>query len=151
MSKTFREKIIALHKQGKGYKKIGKVLNVLRDIVGSIVRKCKVTWQKKEAINGCHQIPVEAGGQKPSTDCKIPAADPVVAGTEVSVSTVRHILNTERLYACTPLPTQKHKNLLKTIKISQRGFGILFCGAMKQNWNFSGRMKHMLKRTPCLR
>ena len=36
------EKIIALNKQGKGYKKIAKALNVPRDTVGSIVRKFKV-------------------------------------------------------------------------------------------------------------
>ena len=42
LSKKFREEIIALHKQGKGYKKIAKALNVPRDTVGSIVRKFKV-------------------------------------------------------------------------------------------------------------
>jgi len=34
--------IISLDKQGKGYKKISKALNVPRDTVGSIVRKIKV-------------------------------------------------------------------------------------------------------------
>lgn len=42
LSQRFREEIIALHKQGKGYKKIAKALNVPRDTVGSIVRKFKV-------------------------------------------------------------------------------------------------------------
>ena len=41
-SQKLREEIIALHKQGNGYKKIAKALNVPRDTVGSIVRKFKV-------------------------------------------------------------------------------------------------------------
>ena len=36
------EKIIALNKQGKGYKKLAKALNVPRDTDGSIVCKFKV-------------------------------------------------------------------------------------------------------------
>ena len=39
MSKTFREKVIALLKKVKGYKKIAQALNVPRDTVGS--RKSK--------------------------------------------------------------------------------------------------------------
>ena len=42
LSKKFREEIIVLHKQGKGYKKIAKALNVPRDTVGSIVCKFNV-------------------------------------------------------------------------------------------------------------
>ncbi len=41
LSKKLREEIMALHKQGKGYKKLAKALNVLRDTVGSIVHKFK--------------------------------------------------------------------------------------------------------------
>jgi len=37
-----RKCIIALHKQGTGYKNIAKTLNVPRDSVGSIARKFKV-------------------------------------------------------------------------------------------------------------
>jgi len=47
--------------------------------------------------------------------------------------------------------------MLKTKSISHQGFGILFCGAMRQKWNFCGlwisgmsggrRMKRRLKRT----
>ena len=40
-SQKFREEIVALHKQGKGYKRIAQLLNVPRDTVGSIVRKYK--------------------------------------------------------------------------------------------------------------
>ena len=78
MSKTFREKIIALHKQRKGYKKIAKALNVPRDTVGSIVRKYKVKGTVATPP-GCGRkrklsIPEEAGGQKPFTDSKRPTA-----------------------------------------------------------------------------
>jgi len=38
----FREYIIALHKQGTGYKKIVNALNVSRETIGSIVHKFKV-------------------------------------------------------------------------------------------------------------
>uniref|UniRef100_A0A3Q3GZ77 Oxysterol-binding protein n=1 Tax=Labrus bergylta TaxID=56723 RepID=A0A3Q3GZ77_9LABR len=43
LSKKIREEIIVWHKQGKGYKKIAKALNVPSDTVGSIVRKFKAT------------------------------------------------------------------------------------------------------------
>ena len=78
--KTFREEIIALHRQGKGYKKIAKALNVPRDTEGSIVHKFKVKGPvatlpgRGRKRTGCHQSPEEAGHQKPSTDCKRPAA-----------------------------------------------------------------------------
>jgi len=65
------------------------------------------------AERGCHQIPEEASGQKPSSDCKTPAARLGAAVTEVSVCTVRRTLNTEGFHARTPrrtpLLTQKHK------------------------------------------
>jgi len=38
-SKKLREHFIAFHKQGTGYKKIAKVLNVHRDTVGGTVCK----------------------------------------------------------------------------------------------------------------
>ena len=41
LAKTFREEIIALHKQQNGYKKIAKALNVPRHTTGSIVPKFK--------------------------------------------------------------------------------------------------------------
>ena len=37
----FRQEVIALHKQGNGYKKIAKLLHVSRNTIGSIVRKFK--------------------------------------------------------------------------------------------------------------
>ena len=41
-SERFREEIIALYKQGKGYKTIAKALNVPRSTVLSIVHKFRV-------------------------------------------------------------------------------------------------------------
>ena len=40
-SKKSREEVISLHKQGCGYKKIAKTLNIPRDTTGSIIRKFK--------------------------------------------------------------------------------------------------------------
>ncbi|KAI4879488.1 hypothetical protein NFI96_034362, partial [Prochilodus magdalenae] len=37
-----REEVIALHKNGNGYKKIAKLLNIPRDTIGSIIRKFKL-------------------------------------------------------------------------------------------------------------
>lgn len=89
--------------------------------------------------------------------------DLVVASTELSVSILRCLLSNKGLCAQTPrhAPLLTHtstrlaiSNMLKTIKVSHKCFGILFYGAEKQNWNFSdqwisggGRVKHTLKRT----
>ena len=56
LSKKFREEIIALHKQEKGYEKIAKALNVPRDTVGSIVRKFKVEGTVAER-GSCQRLP----------------------------------------------------------------------------------------------
>ncbi|KAI4888816.1 hypothetical protein NFI96_005451 [Prochilodus magdalenae] len=41
-SQKTREEVIALHKNGNGYKKIAKLLNIPRDTIGSIIRKFKL-------------------------------------------------------------------------------------------------------------
>ena len=59
------------------------------------------------------RVTEEAGDQKPSTDCNDLQQDLLAAGSEVSVSTVRCIINSEGLHAGTPRSTppltQKHK------------------------------------------
>uniref|UniRef100_A0AAQ4RPP5 Transposase Tc1-like domain-containing protein n=1 Tax=Gasterosteus aculeatus aculeatus TaxID=481459 RepID=A0AAQ4RPP5_GASAC len=102
ISKKFREEIVALHKQGKGYKKKAKALNVLRYTVGSIVCKLKVEGPVAT---------LPGRGIKRKTPAARLAT--VATGTEVSVCTIRRVLNTEGFYARTPrrtpLLTQKHK------------------------------------------
>ena len=94
MSKTFREKIIALHKQGKGYKKIGKALNVPRDTVGSIVLKCKVKGtvatlprcgRKRKLSMAATRFLRRQVVKNPRLTAKDLQQDLVAAGTEVSV------------------------------------------------------------------
>ncbi|MED6259205.1 hypothetical protein ATANTOWER_018610 [Ataeniobius toweri] len=87
LSKRSKEEIVLLiHRQF--YKKTAKALDVPRDIAGSIV----TSYAKKEVINGCHLIPEEARGPKPSTESKGPAA-------RLLVFTLRHRLNPKGLHA----------------------------------------------------
>lgn len=122
LSKKLREEIIALHKQEKGYKKIAKALNVPRDTVGSIVCKFKVKGtvatlsgcgRKRKLSTAATRFLSRQVVKNPWVTAKDLQQDLVAAGTEVSVCTVRHILNTEGLHAQTPrrepLLTQKHK------------------------------------------
>ena len=122
LSKKFREEIIVLHKQGKGYKKIAKALNVPRDTVGSIVRKFKVEGtvatlpgrgRKRKLSAAATRFLRRQVVKNPRVTAKHLQQDLVAAGTEVSVCTVRRILNTEGFHARTPrrtpLLTQKHK------------------------------------------
>lgn len=109
---------------------------------------------QEEDITGSHQILEEAGGLKPSSDCKRPAARFVTAGTEVSASTVRCILNAQGLHAWAPwrthLLTQKLQSARTHINKSHE---VPFL-----DWNFSslrssrtlGSMKHTLIKAACL-
>ena len=66
--RKLREEIIALHKQGTGYKKMAKALNVAlnvpRDTVGSRVHKFEVIATipgRGRKRNGCNTIPKKTG------------------------------------------------------------------------------------------
>ena len=104
----FREEITALHKNGNGYKKIAKALNVPRDTVGSIVHKFKVKGpvaslpgcgRKRNLSTAATRVLRRQVVKNPRLPVKHLQQDLVAAGTEVSVSTVRRILNTEGLHA----------------------------------------------------
>ena len=108
LSKMFREEIIALNKQGKGYKNIAKALNVPRNTVGRIVRNFKIKGTVP-TLPGCgrkRKLSVAATRvlrrqvvKNPRLTAKHLQQDLVAAGTEVSVSTVRRMLNAEGLHA----------------------------------------------------
>ena len=113
--KRFREEIIALHKQGKGYKKMAKALNVPRDIIGSIVRKFKVEGTVATLPGRGRKRKLSAAATRflrrpqvvknPRVTAKHLQQDLVAAGTEVSVCTVRRILYTEGFHSRTPRRT----------------------------------------------
>ena len=112
--KTFREEIIALHRQGKGYKKIAKALNVPRDTEGSIVHKFKVKGpvatlpgrgRKRKQSPAATRVLRRQVIKNPRLTVRDLQQHLVAASTEVSVSTVRCIKNTEGLHAPTPRRT----------------------------------------------
>ena len=114
--------IISFQKQGKGYKQIAKALTVLRYTAGNIVHKFtfKGTMatlpgrgRKRKLSASATRFLRRQVFKNPQVTAKHLQQDLVVAGTEVSVCTVRRIRNTEGLHSqtprCTPLLTQKHK------------------------------------------
>ncbi|KAF7645443.1 hypothetical protein LDENG_00204490, partial [Lucifuga dentata] len=115
-------KSIALNKQGNGYKKIAKALNVPRDKAGSIVRKFKVKGtlttlpgcnRKRKLSTAATRFLRRQVVKNPRVTAKDLQQDLVAAGSKVSVCTVRCILNAEGLHdqtpRRTPLLTHKHE------------------------------------------
>lgn len=113
-SQKFREEIIALHRKGKGYKKIAQLLDVPRNTVGSIVRKYKAKGsvatehgrgrKKKLSVKSRRFLRREVE-KNPRLTSKELQQDLVRAGTDVSVWTVRRALRTEGFHARTPRRT----------------------------------------------
>ena len=100
-------------------KRIVQALNVPRNTVGSMVHNFKVKGtvaghgRKRKLSAAAIRVLRRQVVKNPRLTGKHPQQDLVAAGTEVSVSSVRHILNAEELYTqtprCAPLPTQKHR------------------------------------------
>lgn len=118
----FRKRIIALHKQGKGYKKIASTLDVSRNTVGSIIRKFKATGVVKNLPGRSRPKKISPATSRylrrqvdrnPRVTAKELQEDLAVAGTDVSVATVRRTLHEQGLHARaprkTPLLTSRHK------------------------------------------
>lgn len=140
-SKKVREEIIALHKQGKRYKAIAKALHVHKDTVGSIVRKFKVEGtvatlpgrgRKRKVSAAATRVLRRQVARNPRLTAKDLQQDLAAAGTEVSVSTVRRILNAEGFHARsprrTPLLTQRHKK-------SRLQFALNYINKPKRFWD----------------
>lgn len=121
-SKTFRENVISLHKEGKGYKKIAKTLNVSRTTVGNIIRKYKDhgtvatlpgRGRKKMLTTTATRYITREMQKNPRMTAKDLQKGMADAGTKVSVSTIRRTLHAGGLHARvprrTPLLTKKHK------------------------------------------
>ena len=113
---------VALHKKGNGYKKISKLLNVPRDIVGSIICKFNATGTaatqhgrggKKKLSAAVARFLRRQVDKNPRLTAKDLKEDLAEGGTEVSVDTVRCTLHAEGLKArtprCTPLLKPHHK------------------------------------------
>ena len=122
LSLQFRKRIIALHKQGQGYKKISMTLDVPRDTVGSIICKFKASGVAKNLPGRSRPKKIspatarylrQKADRNPRVTAKELQEDLAVAGTKVSLSTVRRTLHEQGLHARaprkTPLLTPKHK------------------------------------------
>lgn len=121
-SLKFREEVIALHKQGNGYKKISKLLNVAISTIGSIIRKFKAKGtvatqhgrgRKKKLSKATARFLRRQVDKNPRLTAKDLQEDLAAEGTDVSTTTVRRTLHSEGLHArtprCTPLLTTRHK------------------------------------------
>ncbi|KAI4878917.1 hypothetical protein NFI96_025783 [Prochilodus magdalenae] len=117
-----REEVIALHKNGNGYKKIAKLLNIPRDTIGSIIRKFKLKGTvetlpgrgRKKILTATAVRYLKRNVEKnPRVTAKELKKDLSDVGTEVSAQTIRRALHNEDLHARTsrrtPLLTPKNK------------------------------------------
>ncbi|KAI4900378.1 hypothetical protein NFI96_000696 [Prochilodus magdalenae] len=121
-SQKTREEVIALHKNGNGYKKIAKLLNIPRDTIGSIIRKFKLKGTvetlpgrgRKKILTATAVRYLKRNVEKnPRVTAKELKKDLSDVGTEVSAQTIRRALHNEDLHARTsrrtPLLTPKNK------------------------------------------
>lgn len=113
-TQKFREEIIELHKKGNGYKKISRLMNISRNTVGSIIRKFKATGtvatqhgrgRKKKVSPAAARFLRRQVDRNPRMTAKGLKEDLAVAGTDVSVDTVRRTLRAEGLRTRTPRRT----------------------------------------------
>ncbi|KAI4885643.1 hypothetical protein NFI96_007298 [Prochilodus magdalenae] len=149
-SQKTREEVIALHKNGNGYKKIAKLLNIPRDTIGSIIRKFKLKGTvetlpgrgRKKILSATAVRYLKRNVEKnPRVTAKELKKDLSDVGTEVSAQTIRRALHNEDLHARTPrrtplLTPKNKKSRLQYAKVmwtSHKGFGTVYCGQMKLN------------------
>ncbi|KAI4904395.1 hypothetical protein NFI96_007379 [Prochilodus magdalenae] len=113
-SQKTREEVIALHKNGNGYKKIAKLLNIPRDTIGSIIRKFKLKGTvetlpgrgRKKILTATAVRYLKRNVEKnPRVTAKELKKDLSDVGTEVSAQTIRRALHNEDLHARTPRRT----------------------------------------------
>ncbi|KAI4876339.1 hypothetical protein NFI96_002707 [Prochilodus magdalenae] len=113
-SQKTREEVIALHKNGNGYKKIAKLLNIPRDTIGSIIRKFKLKGTvetlpgrgRKKILTATAVRYLKRNVEKnPRVTAKELKKDLSDVGTEVSAQTIRRALHNEDLHARTPRHT----------------------------------------------
>ncbi|KAI4876637.1 hypothetical protein NFI96_001152 [Prochilodus magdalenae] len=113
-SQKTREEVIALHKNGNGYKKIAKLLNIPRDTIESIIRKFKLKGTvetlpgrgRKKILTATAVRYLKRNVEKnPRVTAKELKKDLSDVGTEVSAQTIRRALHNEDLHARTPRRT----------------------------------------------
>ncbi|KAI4872844.1 hypothetical protein NFI96_018448, partial [Prochilodus magdalenae] len=121
-SKKSKEEVISLHKQGCGYIRIAKTLNIPRDTTGSIIRKFKAKGtvqtvpgrgrKRLLSMTGVRYLKRKVD-KNPRLTAEALRQDLSEGGTQVSAQAIRGTLRDEGLRArtprCTPLLTPKHK------------------------------------------
>ncbi|KAI4874720.1 hypothetical protein NFI96_007700 [Prochilodus magdalenae] len=133
-SQKTREEVIALHKNGNGYKKIAKLLNIPRDTIGSIIRKFKLKGTvetlpgrgRKKILTATAVRYLKRNVEKnPRVTAKELKKDLSDVGTEVSAQTIRRPLHNEDLHARTPrrTPLLTPKNKKKSTAVCQKSCG----------------------------
>uniref|UniRef100_A0A8C5PUJ6 Transposase Tc1-like domain-containing protein n=1 Tax=Leptobrachium leishanense TaxID=445787 RepID=A0A8C5PUJ6_9ANUR len=113
-SRKTREEVITLHRKGNGYKKFAKMLNILRETIGSIIRKFKAKGtvetlpglgRKKMLTSTAVRYLKRRVEKSPRVTAEELRKDLPDVGTEVSAQTIRRTLRNEGLHARTPRRT----------------------------------------------
>uniref|UniRef100_A0A8C5QBW8 Transposase n=1 Tax=Leptobrachium leishanense TaxID=445787 RepID=A0A8C5QBW8_9ANUR len=112
-SRKTREEVITLHRKGKGYKKIAKMLNIPRETIGSIICKFKAKGTvetlpgrgRKMLTSTAVRYLKRRVEKSPRVTAEELRKDLSDVGTEVSAQTIRRTLRNEGLHARTPRRT----------------------------------------------
>lgn len=153
LSKDTRDKIVELHKAGKGYGTIGKQLGENKSTVAAIVRKWKrlnMTANLPRTGAPCKISPRGASLMmrkvinQPRITRQELVNDLKRAGTTVSKSTVSRTLRRNGLKSCIAqkVPLLKSAHVRARLKFARdhlndpEAHGRMSCGQMRQKWSF---------------
>ncbi len=149
LAEDLKKIIVALHKDGVGYKKIAKTLKLSCSTVAKTIQRFNKTGftqnrprhgrSKKLSAHAQPNIQKLCFGNRHMSAASIAAEVEGVRGQPVSAQTIRRTLHQIGLHGCRPrrkpLLKMMHKNpaksLLKTSRLRTWITGTLFCGLMR--------------------
>ncbi len=148
LSEDQKKNIVALHKDGVGYKKIAKTLKLSCSMVAKTIQRFNRTGStqnrpcygqpKKLSARAQRHIQILCLGNRHLSSASIAAEIEVLGGQPVSTQTICHTLHQIGLHGCHPrrkpllkMMHKKARNKLKTSRLRTWITGIMSCGLMR--------------------
>ncbi len=149
LSEDLKKRIVALHKDGVGYKKIVTTLKKSSSMVAKTIQRFNRTgstqnrprrgWPKKLSAHAQHEIQRLCLGNRRMSAASIAVEGEGVGGQPVSAQTICRTLHQIALHGCRPrrktllkrwCTRQPTNSLLKTSRLRTWNTGTISCGLM---------------------